>query len=71
MTDLHSIPVKEFVFRKAKRKATCRTCGRERSAASSRETSRRMLGYTPTRLVSLRSGSNAGGAQRCGPRLNW
>lgn len=30
MTDLHSIPVKEFVFRSIKLKATCRTCGRER-----------------------------------------
>ena len=30
MTDLHSIPVKDFVFKNIKLKATCRTCGRER-----------------------------------------
>lgn len=30
MTDLHSIPVKEFVFSNIKLKATCRACGRER-----------------------------------------
>lgn len=30
MTDLHSIPVREFVFLNIKLKATCRSCGRQR-----------------------------------------
>lgn len=31
--DLHSIPVRDFVFKGIKLKATCRACGRERIVA--------------------------------------